>query len=199
MDHRDHVALLEPGVSDEARGPGAAWADIGAGTGAFTLALAELTGPGSRIVAVDRDHRALAENVQRTRAAFPAVELEPRTADFTGALDLGGLEGLDGLVAANSLHFVAPARQVSVVRALARLLRPGGAFLVVEYDADHGNQWVPNPFRFDGWRAIAGEAGLADVRELARAPGRFLGGFYSAVGRRPGSPEVRAAPDRSAG
>ena len=190
MDHRDHVALLDPGVADEARGPGAVWADIGAGTGAFTRALAELTGTGSRIVAVDRDQAALAENVQRTRAAYPRVDLETLVADFTSPLDL---TGLDGIVAANSLHFVTPDRQAAVVRALADRLRPGGAFLVVEYDADRWNQWVPHPFRLDGWRAIAEAAGLVDVRELARAPGRFLGGFYSSMGRRPG---IRDEPER---
>ena len=51
MDHADHVALMRDGVT----GPGRAWADIGAGEGAFTLALADLLGPGGRIVAVDRD------------------------------------------------------------------------------------------------------------------------------------------------
>ncbi len=195
MDHRDHVALLAPGVDGERRGAGAAWADIGAGTGAFTRALAELTGPGSRIVAVDRDRGALAENAQRTRAAYPDVDLETLAADLTGVLDL---TGLDGLVAANSLHFVAPDRQVAIVRALAKRLRPGGVFLVVEYDADRGNQWVPHPFRLDGWRAIAEEAGLVDVRELGRARGSFLGGFYSAMGRRAAS-RVQPGRDSSAG
>ena len=45
MEHPDHVALLRPGVP-----PGGAWADIGAGEGAFTLALADLLGPGGSIV-----------------------------------------------------------------------------------------------------------------------------------------------------
>ena len=55
MDHDDHVGLLRGGVA----GPGGVWADIGAGEGAFTLALADLLGPGARIVAVDRDAGAL--------------------------------------------------------------------------------------------------------------------------------------------
>lgn len=182
MDHRDHVALLEPGFLDVPRGHGTVWADVGAGAGVFTRALAELIGPGGRIVAVDRDRAALSENGQRTRAAFPAVELELVTADFTRGADV---DGLDGIVAANSLHFVPPGRQAAVVRTLAAHLRPGGVFLVVEYDADRGNQWVPHPFRLDGWHAIARSAGLVDVRELARVPGSWLGGFYSAAARRP--------------
>ena len=196
MDHRDHVALLEPGLAGEARGHGTRWADIGAGSGAFTLALAELLGPGGRIVAVDRDLAALRENRDRMRAAFAAVELEVLASDFTDRL---GLDGLDGLVAANSLHFIPPDTRVAVVRALAALLRPGGIFVVVEYDTDRGYQWVPHPFRADGWRAIAGEAGLVDVRELARVPGSVLGGFYSAAGRRSAARRAIDGQPRSAG
>ena len=60
MDHADHVGLLRPAVE-----PGGTWADIGAGEGAFTLALADLLGPGGRIVAVDRDAHALRTNEDR--------------------------------------------------------------------------------------------------------------------------------------
>jgi len=51
VEHADHVTLLRGGVP----GPGGAWADFGAGRGAFTLALAELIGPGSQLHAIDRD------------------------------------------------------------------------------------------------------------------------------------------------
>ena len=57
MDHADHVALLSDGVPDT---PGE-WADLGAGDGAFTLALAELLPAGSMIHAIDSDPGALAE------------------------------------------------------------------------------------------------------------------------------------------
>ena len=42
--------------------------------GAFTLALADLLGPGGRIVAVDRDARALRANEAAVRARFPDVD-----------------------------------------------------------------------------------------------------------------------------
>ena len=67
MDHADHVALLRPAVWPG----GGTWADIGAGEGAFTLALADLLGPGGRIVAVDRDARALRANVAAVASRFP--------------------------------------------------------------------------------------------------------------------------------
>ncbi|MFL5677049.1 MAG: class I SAM-dependent methyltransferase [Chloroflexota bacterium] len=176
MDHGDHVSLLREAVE-----PGGTWADIGAGGGAFTLALADLLGPGGRIVAVDRDARALHANAEAVRSRFPHVKLVTSTADLTGPLKL---PELDGLVAANSLHYVTRDRQVAVVRALAAHLRPAGRFVVVEYDADRGNPWVPHPFSYPSWERLASSAGLADTRRLGRVPSRFLGAIYSAVSLR---------------
>ena len=71
------------------------------------------------------------------------------------------------------------------MRRLASHVRPGGAFIVVEYDADRGNPWVPHPFRFASWERLAAEAGLVDTTEIGRRPSRFLGAIYSALSRRP--------------
>jgi SAM-dependent methyltransferase len=180
VDHTDHVALLRPAVT-----PGGTWADIGAGEGAFTLALADLLGRGGRIVAVDRDGRALQENQAAMRTRFPEVSIETRVADLTEPL---ALPDLDGLVAANSLHFVPRDRQAAVVAALAAHLRPGGRFVIVEYDADRGNPWVPHPFSYGAWERLASAAGLVATRRIGGVPSRFLGAIYSAESRRPGGP-----------
>ena len=177
MDHDDHVALIRGGIGTT----GGTWADIGAGRGAFTLALADLLGAGAHIIAVDRDARALAGNASDVGRRFPAVALATLVADFEGSLDL---PLLDGLVAANSLHFVRPERRVAVVGGLASHLRPGASFVLVEYDADRGNPWVPHPFSSRRWRDIAADAGLVETREIGRVPSRFLGAIYSAVSRR---------------
>jgi SAM-dependent methyltransferase len=178
MDHADHVALIRGGVT----ALGGTWADIGAGEGAFTLALAELLGPGGRIVAVDRDQRALVANAQAMAARYPGVALVVRRADFEVPLQL---PLLDGIVAANSLHFTARDRQVEVVRRLATHLRPGGPFVVVEYDTDHGNPWVPHPFSATAWEQLAAEAGLVETTRIGRVPSRFLGAIYASRSRRP--------------
>lgn len=176
MDHIDHVALLRGAVE-----PGGRWADLGAGTGAFTLALADLLGPGGRIVAVDRDPGALRDNARLVAARFPDVTLETQVADLTRPLSL---PELDGLVAANSLHYVPRDRQVAVVAALASHLRDGGRFVLVEYDADRGNPYVPHPFSYPSWERLAAAAGLSDTQPLGRIPSRFLGAIYSAASRR---------------
>jgi ubiquinone/menaquinone biosynthesis C-methylase UbiE len=48
MNHNDHVSLIRNGVATS----GGVWADFGAGTGAFTLALAEVVGPGAEIYGI---------------------------------------------------------------------------------------------------------------------------------------------------
>ena len=161
--------------------PGGTWADIGAGTGAFTLALADLLGPGGRIVAVDRDAGALRENARVVAERFPGVTVRTVVADLTRPLTL---PELDGLVAANSLHFIPHDRQVAVVAALASHLRSGGRFVVVEYDADRGNPWVPHPFSYPSWDRLAAAAGLRGTQPLGRVPSRFLGAIYSAASLR---------------
>jgi Methyltransferase domain len=184
VDHADHVALIRAGV----RTVGGTWADMGAGRGAFTLALADLLGTDARIIAVDRAARDLATCALEVSHLFPAVALTTLVADFEEPLQL---PPLDGIVAANALHFVRPERRIDVVAAMVSHLRPGAPFIVVEYDADRGNPWVPHPFSSGHWPDIALAAGLADTREIGRVPSRFLGAIYAAVSLRP--EEGRAA------
>ena len=180
MDHRDHVFLLSGGVSP---GPGpqpAVWADIGSGRGAFTLALAELLGPGGQIHSVDRDGHALRIQQEALRERFPDTTVQFHKSDFTRRLDL---PVLDGLVMANALHFVPDGRKESVVAGLTGLLRPGGHFILVEYNVDHGNLWVPHPLSYPAWERLAARCGFAPggTRLLAKRPSSFLHEFYAAL------------------
>ena len=172
MDHRDHVALIRAGVE----GAGHRWLELGAGEGAFTLALADVLGPGGDITAVDRDARALAAAVRSVGDRFPRVTIAAVPGDFTLGLPPGPF---DGILAANSLHYVADRR--SLLAALRERLAADGRLVVVEYDADRGNPWVPHPFSFATWRREAMEAGFDDPTRIHRVPSRFLGAIYGAV------------------
>lgn len=174
MDHADHVALVQAGVV------GRLWADFGAGDGAFTLALAQCLPPNSMIYAIDRDGGALARAARRLSAQFPYIDTHIYVADFTHALEL---PPLDGIVMANALHFL-PDKPPTLHR-LYNYLRPGGRLIVVEYDTDRGNSWVPYPFSYATWVRMADSTGFVGTRQLARRPSRFLGSFYSALSWRP--------------
>jgi len=72
-----------------------------------------------------------------------------------------------------------------VLRTIIAALRPGGRLVLVEYNTDHGNHWVPYPFSFGTWQALAKQAGFVDTRQGATRPSRFLGQIYAAVSVRP--------------
>jgi ubiquinone/menaquinone biosynthesis C-methylase UbiE len=168
------VTLIEAAIP---RGS-ATWADIGAGDGTFTRALASLLGPAARIYAVDRDARALAS--LRRWATREGADVIPVEADFRQPLALPKM--LDGLLVANALHFVRDAEQV--LARLAALVRPGGRVVVVEYDRRAASRWVPFPISADRLPALAEAAGLSTPAITATRPSAFGGMLYVAAADR---------------
>ncbi len=203
MDHHDHVNLLKPASLRT----GGTWADFGAGAGAFTLALRELVGPEAQIYAIDKDRGSLRELEGEYRSRFgDTSKLHIIPADFSRSVDL---PSLDGIVMANSLHYfrdagewgkrgrraedigIAPRDSASgasdkliLLQLLRSYLKPGGVLLLVEYNVDSGNMWVPYPLSFETWREFAPQAGFTEPRLLATHPSRFLHEFYSALAYR---------------
>lgn len=171
MEHRDHVRLIEKGVP-----AGGVWADLGSGRGAFTLALAECLGTESKIYSVDLDWRALKHQETRMKAEYPLNDVAYIRGDFTHKLDL---PPLDGILIANALHFVR--EKESVLVQLREYLKPGGRFLLVEYNTNEGNYAVPHPISFQTWLALAESCGLHRTELLRTRPSSFLGEFFSAV------------------
>ena len=129
--------------------------------------LADLLGPDAHITAIDKDANALRGLSSR---------FETRVADFTKPLDL---HDLDGVLMANSLHFVRDKQPV--LEAVRNMLRPGGRLIIVEYGADRGNPWVPYPFTYPQWEKIAARAGFENTKLLHTIPSRWLGSMYAAI------------------
>ena len=176
MDHTDHVSLLRPANL----AAGGIWADFGAGSGAFTLALRELVGPHANIYAVDKDQRALRELEKAHREKFTTSQnIHTVRGDFSGALSL---PPLDGIVMANSLHYFKDREKI--LRHVRSFLKLHGALLLVEYNVDSGNPWVPHPLSFQTYRLLAPRAGFNEPQLLSTTPSRFLREFYSAVAYR---------------
>lgn len=172
MTHEDHVNLLRNGIS----GMGGVWADLGSGQGAFTLALANLIGSTGEIYSVDKDRNALREQEQAMSLRFPAVSCHYVAADFTRPLSL---PLLNGVVMANSLHF--QRNKDAVLQLVQNYLQPGGRLILVEYNSDNGNMWVPHPLSYPTWEALSLRSGFASTRLLSTVPSRFLREIYSSV------------------
>ena len=171
MDHTDHVTLLRPANLPA----GGTWADLGAGSGAFTLALRELVGAQADVYAVDRDGARLEQLEQAWRLRFgDTTRLHLLPADFTRPLEL---PALDGVEMANSLHYYKDKEKI--LRQVGTFLKPGGRLLLVEYNVDSGNMWVPYPLSFESFQALAARAGFTAPRLLGTHPSSFLRGFYA--------------------
>ena len=172
MNHADHVALLKDGIPR----PGGVWADFGSGRGAFTLALAALIRPDGVIYSVDKDSRALQSQKQGMCTRIHDYKVHYLNLDYTKPLDL---PLLDGVVMANALHFQRNKKRV--LQVVKGYLRPAGRLIVVEYNVDRGNFWVPHPISYGSWELLANRNGFTETRLLAKRPSSFLGEFYSAL------------------
>jgi trans-aconitate methyltransferase len=133
----------------------ATWADLGCGQGLFTRALATLLHPGSTIYAVDREP-----------VSFPKSNIRPVQMDFEK--DEWKLPTLQGILMANSLHFVKN-KQAFLAKAAAHLDKKH-YFIIVEYNTDTPNPWVPYPLSFPNLQKLFHEAGYKKTELLREHP-----------------------------
>ncbi len=172
MKHEDYVELLRGANLP----PGGEWVDLGAGAGNFTMALRELVGPKVVLHAVDRDRSGLRQAERAFEQRFGNTKgLDLLQADFTQTLPL---PLLDGILMANSLHFIKD--KGKVLRHIREYLKPDGRLLLVEYNVDTGNLWVPHPLSFESFRTLAVENGFAEPMLVGRHPSSFLREMYAA-------------------
>jgi ubiquinone/menaquinone biosynthesis C-methylase UbiE len=152
------------------------WADFGSGDGAFTLALRDLLGPTAEIFSIEKDRTRLDVQRHNFRTLFPQSNIHFVNADFTKPFDLAAL---DGIVMANALHYYRD--KLAVLNTVRQHLKPSGRFVLIEYNVDAGNLWVPHPISFVTFRALAARAGFRDPIRSGAKPSHFLKEIYSAV------------------
>lgn len=149
------------------------WADLGCGAGTFTLALAALLAPPGLIYAMDQDEVAL----RHIPNQHHQVAIEKRRADFVTE-DLR-LENLDGILMANALHYVKD--KTVLTQKLQSYLHENGCFIIVEYETDRANPWVPYPIRFQALKQLFTTIGYPSIEKLNEIPSRYHGKMYAAL------------------
>lgn len=147
---------------------GMAVADVGAGTGLFTLALAEVVGPKGQVFAVDVQAYFLDHIGQKAKkAGLRNVELVRAQQDAVGLAE----GSVDLVLMCDSYHHVE--RPAAYLDSLKAALRPGGRLYIVDYIAIEGQSepWLvehvratPSEFREEiesaGFRFVGAREGL---------------------------------------
>lgn len=170
MLHQEAVKLIEGGIDRTAGGH--VWIDLGAGSGTFTRAIAELIGSKGKVYAVDRNKQIL----KSIPTAKNGAEIVTVVKDFTGNL---AIEKADGILIANALHFVR--NKLPFLEKMKGWLKPGGRIIIVEYDIETSNQWIPYPVSFRMLEKISSQVGFS-VEKIGEHPSMYHEfGMYAAV------------------
>ena len=151
--------LAESGV--DTLGP-TTWADLGSGTGTFTLALADLLAAGSTVHAMDQDGASLRE----LPSEHKGVRIATHRGDFTN--ETWPFASVDGILMANSLHYVRD--QAAFIRSCERRMTLPRRFLIVEYDTNEPNRWVPHPVSRTKLASLFRDAGYSSIAMLGSRP-----------------------------
>ena len=134
------------------------WADIGCGNGIFSKGLLTLLHKDSIIYAIDKQP-----------ASFKAERIQFIQQDFER--DPLPFSPLDGLIMANAFHFVK--NKFTFLQNIRTYLLPGGIFILVEYDTDSANRYVPYPIPFDSAAALFKQAGFEQFEKIHERPSIF--------------------------
>ena len=148
------------------------WADMGCGTGLFTKALASIINAGSTITAIDKNKNSL----KNLSGIFNGVIIETLEDDF---INTRFPSSLDGALMANALHYVRD--KENFIGNLKTQLKKDGHIIVVEYDTDKANPWVPYPVNFLRLKMLFHEQGFASIELIGRQPSVYGAEMYSVI------------------
>jgi hypothetical protein len=108
---------------------------------------------------MDLDRSAL----RRIPSAYEGVRITTHRGDFMK--QPWPFAGLDGILMANSLHYLED--QPAFLRACEPLMKARRHFLIVEYDTSKANRWVPYPVSQTRLASLFERAGYTSIRVLA--------------------------------
>lgn len=154
MKVEEAVKLIEKAF-DATKEP-ALWAELGCGNGTFTNALSEMLTEGSVVYAIDKLPQIIV-------GAKTKVSINFQVADFEKEVLV--LSALDGILMANALHFVKD--KVAFFNHIKKYLDKKSKIIIVEYDTETPNQWVPYPIGFNNLKRLFIQMGFSFVEKMA--------------------------------
>ncbi|MEO7990928.1 MAG: methyltransferase domain-containing protein [Chryseolinea sp.] len=151
MEIKEAIHLIELALPEKVQH--AQWADLGCGSGTFTIALSHLLGKESKIYAVDKQSQSIHSSTD--------VEIEFIKADFSN--DSLPISNLEGILMANALHYIKD--KSAFIEKIKSYLKETGQLIIVEYDTEHANQWVPYPIPFHQLKSLFAEHGFNKIQK----------------------------------
>lgn len=172
--HRDKI------VQAIAAKPGMDVADVGAGTGLFTMLLAERVGPSGTVRAVDITPEFLAHIDRRAREAGLTNVETVRCAEDSVSLPRNSVDLVFSCDTYHHLEF-----PLSTMRSIREALRPGGELIIIEFDRVEGESrdWIMGHVRA-GREIVRKEIISAGFEWIEDTPTPYLKENYFARFRR---------------
>ena len=153
-----------------------AWANLGYSSELFTYVLAGLLSEESTIYAIDKQIASFSTNTSCKGATIKLLELDFEKETLP-------TKNLNGIMMANSLHFVK--HKKDFLEEMKSCLKEHGYFLIVEYDTEIPNHWVPYPVSFLSLKNIFSDASFTSGSKINERPSAFnRGNLYSAMMKR---------------
>lgn len=147
------------------------WADLGCGSGTFTRALAAILSPQSEIIAIDNARQSIAPLMaNEVKVSFLLADMEQARLP---------VNNLNGILMANSLHYIRDKN--TFIRQLEPAFAAQKQWLIVEYDTESANQWVPFPLSFEKLRVTFTALGYHHIEKINSRSSRFGGTMYAAL------------------
>jgi SAM-dependent methyltransferase len=182
-------------------GPGTSVADVGAGRGELTVALAAEVGPTGQVFSTDIDPKAL----EQIRARVAAAALRNVTVAQAHASDTGlPMNCCNAVILRRVYHHLSDPAAINV--GLLRAVRPGGVLAVVDFPPTFSWLWpwppIVVPSNRNGHGVAAGlvvdevtASGFELVKVIDDWPGRGPLESYCAIFRKPQAADARRAKD----
>jgi hypothetical protein len=155
------IKLIEQGIDTST--PRQIWADLGAGEGLFSQALASILNSGSMIHSIDK------VPVKKIKSPNASVEIRTEQIDFLN--DSLNFDALNGFLMANSIHYVED--KFLLIERLKKKMDASGRIIIVEYDMDVSNAWVPYPLPFSKLVTLFQECGFSSVKKLQEVRSQY--------------------------
>jgi len=164
-----YTQLIQPACSLLNSKPLLHWADLGCGNGVFTETLATFLPKGSSITAIDK----YAQQLPKTFAN--SVNIDFKKGDFEK--DNLPLERLDGILMANAFHFIQ--EKEKLILKLENYFHSNPLFLMVEYDQNQSNKWVPFPIPFRELKKLFQQLNYTIIEKFGEQKSVYGGSMYA--------------------